>query len=714
MINESEELKKVAAKYAASGFKVLPLWPKKKTPMTKNGLKDASSDPELVANWWTKNPDANIGIATGKESGVTVLDVDGPEGEASLLALVETNGPLPSTVEVRTGRGRHLYFVCPATEVKNSASQIGNKLDIRGEGGYVVAPPSIHENGTRYSGNIDRKALANMPEWLLELLDPKLKSKTKTKTKVKAAKGASQIHSEGTRNSALCKEAGKLRKAGKEVDEILAKLHGFNSNKCDPPLPDDEVERIAQSAEAWEKGSAKRRILKEEFDLFDGTDMGNGARLARAVEGRAAYAGEVKSWYIYDGQRWAIDKTGEIVRIAKSVVESIYEEAAEIEDEEERSALLAHAKRSQSSRAINAMITMAESECFIQMDVFDTNPNVLNLNNGIFLLDKWDFIPHSPEHMRTKIARANFDSDAECPTWLAFLDQITDGNEELIDFLQVVAGYTLSGNIVERCIFILQGSGANGKTTFVNALSYMLGDYALATPIDTLMVKPSGGGSSDIARTMGARLLSTSEGENNQRLGESLVKRITGGDPVVARLLYKDFVEFVPQFKLFLSTNHVPSIKGTDDGVWDRIKLIPFQTRIEAAERDKNLSEKLNAEINGIMWWALQGYSYWQDGGLVLPDIISKSTTEYREQMDVLGGFIEEYCEVTTNGKISSGILYAAYCEWADASGEFKHGKKALGTQLKERGYKNHKSNGTHYWLGLELKPLCQIKGYGA
>jgi len=296
---------------------------------------------------------------------------------------------------------------------------------------------------------------------------------------------------------------------------------------------------------------------------------------------------------------------------------------------------------------------------------------------------------------------------AECPKFLAFLDWAMAGDETLVRFLQRAAGYSLTGSTVERMLLILFGEGKNGKSTLLEVLRDILGDYAMRTPTDTLLDKrDSSGIPNDIARLRGVRFVSASEAEEGQRLAEAKIKDLTGGDTISARFMRSEFFEFMPRFKLWLSTNHKPIIRGTDEAIWDRVKLVPFLVRIPVEERDKHLKEKLLAESSGILNWAIQGCLDWQRDGLGEPKAVVDATKGYRQEMDVLGAFFDDRCIVRPDMKVTAKGLYAAYTSWCEANGERQLSQIAIGKRLAERGFEADRGgkDRTRIWVGIGLK----------
>jgi putative DNA primase/helicase len=279
-----------------------------------------------------------------------------------------------------------------------------------------------------------------------------------------------------------------------------------------------------------------------------------------------------------------------------------------------------------------------------------------------------------------------------------------DYNADVITFVQTVAGWALTGDISEQTMFILFGSGANGKSTFLNTIMYLLGDYAIATPTETFMRKNGDQYTNDIARLRGTRFVTTTEAEQGRRLSEPLIKKITGNDQMTARFLYGEFFNFTPTFKIFMATNHKPVIKGTDHGIWRRIKLIPFTTRIEEEKQDKHLEMKLREEASGILNWLLEGTARWKRERLKAPADILNATDEYRGEMDVIGNFLKERCVQNPGTSIRIRELFKVYQDWCEENNEHAVSERFLGLRLKEMGFERIRTAEARYWSGLALR----------
>ena len=426
---------------------------------------------------------------------------------------------------------------------------------------------------------------------------------------------------------------------------------------------------------------------------YDYTDTGNGVRFADAYGDSIRYCRTNKRWYFWDGKCWRRDTTDEIRRLADSVLLQMKREAFAMEDDDPRTKeYLKHINRTASKKGKDAMI--AESEHLVNIaigtDYFDRQPDMLNLANGVVNLRNGEMIAHDPNLHMSKLGFSEYDSD---PThkperWLRFLDEITDGDKELQWYLQKAVGYSLGASIREQCLFFCFGSGCNGKSTFTDVISTLMGDYCMNMQAESIMQKKNSAAvNTDIARLKGARFVTVPEPEEGGKLSESLVKQLTGGDKITARFLFGEEFEFRPEFKLWISTNHKPVIRGTDDGIWRRVVLIPFTVTIPPDRIDKNLAYKLRKELPQIARWAVEGAIAWNCEGLAKPACIQKATDEYRAEMDVLCRFVED-CIIESNSEfdsIKASQLYSVYEKWAEDTNEYVHTSTRFGRDFAVR-----------------------------
>lgn len=444
-----------------------------------------------------------------------------------------------------------------------------------------------------------------------------------------------------------------------------------------------------------------------ERKFFSYDDTGNAERFVQRYRDNTRYSYTNKCWYFYDGKQWVTDTTGQIKRLLDKVVEEMKKEdvyIAEDTDEEEALKIFQkHIKASRSNRGKAAMLKEVEHHLPISPDDFDRDKSAFNVQNGYINLVGGILNEHDRKKMFTKISNVEFTDKIDCPRWLDFLNEIFEYDQELIDFIQKAVGYSLSGSTREQCMFVLFGNGRNGKSVFLDIINDILGTYATNIQPQTLMVKQqSSGANSDIARLKGARLVTTTEPNDGVRLDEGLVKQLTGGDKVTARHLYGNEFEFEPEFKIWMATNHKPIIRGTDDGIWRRLKMIPFQYQIPDKKVDKNLKHKLRKELPAILNWAVEGALKWQKDGLKNPRVVEEANKEYRTEMDVTELFVQECCEVDESYSIQAKVLYQTYKEWAKENGQYEMSNTKFGKEMGNK-FGKHKTNGQIKYFGLTI-----------
>ena len=437
------------------------------------------------------------------------------------------------------------------------------------------------------------------------------------------------------------------------------------------------------------------------------TDATNAARLIKEHGKDIRYNKAWKKWVVWNGKFWETDDSGALVHEkGLETVRNIYDEILLTDDHKERIEIEKYGMLSESVRRRESFVKAAQwiKDLNITSEDLDPDPWLFNVKNGTINLLTREFIAHKQENMITKMANVEYDPKADCPLWKQFIREIMNYKIDLINFAQTAAGWSLTGDTSEQTMFILFGSGANGKSTFLNSIMYLLGDYSTSTPTESFMKKNSDQNTNDIARLRGARFVTTTEAEQGRRLSEPLIKKITGSDPMTARFLYGEFFTFTPTFKIWMATNHKPVIKGTDYGIWRRIKLIPFTTRIEEQKQDKDLEVKLKNEVSGILNWLLDGMERWKRERLKTPDIVLSATDEYRGEMDVIGNFLKEKCTVKSDVIIRIRELYKAYSDWCDDNNEHAVSERFFSMRLKDMGYDQYRTSEARFWIGLSLK----------
>jgi len=438
------------------------------------------------------------------------------------------------------------------------------------------------------------------------------------------------------------------------------------------------------------------------------TDSTNAARLINEHGRNIRYNKAWKKWIVWNGKFWETDDSGALIHEkGLETVRKIYDEILKTDDHKERIEIEKYGMLSESVRRRESFVKAAQwiGALNVKSEDLDPNPWLLNVKNGTVNLLTKEFSEHHQENMITKIANVEYDPKADCPLWKQFIREIMNYKAELIYFVQTAVGWSMTGDTSEQTMFILYGSGANGKSTFLNTINYILGDYAIAADIESFMRKVNGDqNTNDIARLRGSRFVTTTEAEQGRRLSEPLIKKITGSDPMTARFLYGEFFSFIPTFKIYMATNHKPVIKGTDHGIWRRIKLIPFTTRIEECKQDKDLENKLRNEASGILNWLLEGTERWKHEKLRTPDIVLNATEEYRGEMDVIGNFLKEKCFIDLKYSIRIRELYKAYSDWCDDNKEHAVSERFFSMRLKDMGYEQRRTSEARFWSGLALR----------
>lgn len=463
------------------------------------------------------------------------------------------------------------------------------------------------------------------------------------------------------------------------------------------------------------------------------SDAANAERLVALHGGDLRFCAGWGRWLVWDGRRWALDDTQAAKRAALATVRHLLEEAmAEQEaatralaakpDSPEPAARLVTARNlvrwaitSQSAPRLKAMLEVASSfkPLVVRHEDLDASEWVLNVANGTVDLRTGRLRPHDRGDLITKIAPVTFEADAGCPTWGAFLAQVMGDDAELVAFLQRVVGYTLTGSTREHILGFFFGTGRNGKTTFLSTLHALLGDYATPAPRG-LLFQARGGERhpTELASLFGARFVTCAEIEQGRAFDEALVKDLTGGDPIKARRMREDFWTFVPTHKLFIAGNHKPTVRGDDEGIWRRMRLVPFTVTVPTEKVDKELPEKLRGELPGILAWAVRGCVEWQATGLREPASVREATASYREESDPLAEFLRLRCVLEEGAKVPRSFLRTAYEEFAKENGVRNPlASKAFGASLHARGVTDggsvripQKPSPVDAWDGIRLR----------
>lgn len=498
------------------------------------------------------------------------------------------------------------------------------------------------------------------------------------------------------RNSKLIAIADALQQKGISESEIIATLLKINGEICLPPLDPVAVIQIGQGAS---------RNAVSSSGLF--TDIWNAARFIECFGNDLKYSHQLDKWFIWTGQRYLMDEIGAVVECAKETIKQMYIEAAKKQGGTDYiNALKKHASKSAMSQRLNAMINLAKSDprIVIKIEDLDSNPWLLNCENGTLNLKTGELQPHTKSDLITKMISVSYNPKADCPLFIDSLNKIINNRPEMLSYLQRIIGYCLTGDNREQCMFLCYGAGNNGKTTLLELLRDLLGDYARNADTESFTAHFYQTIKNDIARLKDSRFVTAAETESGMKLSESLIKQITGGDMMTVRFLHQEHFEFKPTFKIFMSANHKPQIKGGDSGIWRKIRLIPFEVIISADDRDYQLLEKLKKELPGILNWALKGCLEWQKSGLNDPSLVTDATAQYREDMDELLDYFEDACNIGNNECVKVKDLYINYKNWCSMNSHTIIKKSDFKLKVEARGFRQQKNKGDWYWMGISIK----------
>jgi P4 family phage/plasmid primase-like protien len=724
---------KAAERYIERGWAPVPIPRGKKGPQLAGWQKLRLTAGDIPRHFTNGQ---NVGIITGEASGwLVTVDLDCPEA----VALAGRFLPPTLTSGRESVPDGHWWYICRGLEHREfegipKTTSEGTTLELRSTDHQTLVEPSVHPSGERYrwsrsglepveiaaeelteaGGHLAAAALiaCHLPEhaergggggryhYALTLAGYLLRhglDRETVEALLKAAWDAKGWH--GIERERRSSYAG-IERAIRDTAEKLRRGDPTTGGRTLEGMVQGLPRKLADFL-GWERFS-----LREGRGTYLCTDAGNAERLADRHGANLRYCYPWSKWLVYDGTRWHVDDRGAVVRLAKETARSIFEEAKEAADDETAKRLGKWATSSLSESKLRSMISLAQSEPGIPVlpEEMDASRDLLNVLNGTIDLRTGERRKHRREDLITKLAPDEYDPGATAPAWATTLERVLP-SEEVRQFFKKVCGYALTGDVSEQMLPVLFGTGANGKSTVLNALLAVLGDYGMQAAPDLLVAK-KGSHPTELADLFGMRFVASIEVEDGSRLAESLVKQLTGGDRIKARRMRQDFWEFEPTHKVFMACNHKPQVRGTDNAIWRRIRLVPFTETIPPAEQDKNLPDKLREERAGILAWAVEGCREWRREGLQAPDEVRQATGAYRAEMDVLGAFLRECCELGPEKNVAAKDLYAVYHQWCLEGGERPESKRKFGSRLTDRGgFERYRggADGGHRWRGVDL-----------
>lgn len=800
------DVRDAALEAAAAGIRVFPVWGVRQVPvpppdgagdvrlenrcscgnpacpnpakhpvgaLVPNGHNGATTDPRVVASWFAV-PDGevdgwvpyNLGVATGR--GLLVIDADVKQSRADLPTGLEvlddwetwTQGVnLPrETKTVQTGSGGvHLWLAYdPALRIA-ARNRVLPGIDLKADGGYVLAAPSVHASGRRYL--VTRPGVEPAPvgdelrAWLLTVRGGRYVSR-------KASDGTAVAPDDydfrrivdgsgcpaGHRDYFVNDLCFRLRRAGLTVDDAASALRREWLRMEQPPGDEfpwdaclyklrrvwDEVDpQDVTDIPAWRPaglGAEATVNLSPQVEPGDGglllsaaevldrpdltfvpSDTGNGIRFAQRMRDVVRRCVGEDRWYLWDGSRWAPDDLNRALLLTEEVVKDLYVEAARAVDRE-RDVLENWARTSQAAGRRRAMLDLAAAQpgIAVKPDQLDADPWLLVVANGTVELRTGTLRDSRPADLCTRRADVAFDPAASCPLWLQHVEFVTNGDRLLADWLRRAVGYTLTGLTDEQKLFFLWGNGANGKSTFVDVVAAVLGTYA--TQADENLLTGTGGHPTQLADLRGVRLVVADETDRDKKLAEQRIKMLTG-KRIKARFMRQDFFEYAPRFKLWVSGNHKPEIRGADLGIWRRMQLVPFTSTLDADRKILGYEDVLLREASGILNWALDGLADWVKlAGLGEPEAVRRATREYREEEDSIGAWLAEVAELgAVDAEVDNGRLYESYRWWCHANGVVDvRSNVVLGRELAARGLQRtvvrRDGRTARVWSGIRLQ----------
>lgn len=649
-----------------------------------------------------------------------VIDIDNWEQASAALKIVSTLNL--NCMVTRTTRGAHFIFRIGSAATKNHIHRpcaLGLEVDIRcGTNAYIVLKQDDALRKVLREMD-DSRPLENVPRWLLPVHG--------------AAVPMLGLREGEGRNSTLFAHVGRLMANGFSPDEAKEIIHHINRYIFADPLPDVEMNTILRDEvfgrftpasltpymqgenSSFVSADALKQLHPENNPRYTWTDIGAGRLFADIFRHKARYVPERKLWYCYDGRCWVPDIGGlRAMELCKALADALMVYSISIEDERMRNAYIEYSRKWQMRRNRDTILRDAQSVHPIAFSAFDKNPTMFNCANGTLFLGTMEFRPHCCDDLLTKITEAKYEPTARSERWERFIGEIMGGDDEKARFLQMAMGYGLSGDTRYECMFILYGSTTrNGKGTLCESILRVMGAYGCAARYESISLKASrssAGPSEDIARLDGVRFVSISEPAKGLLLDAAQIKALTGGDTLNARFLHENSFDFRPQFKIYINTNHLPTINDMTLFASGRVIIVPFTRHFADGEQDKTLKHVFAKpdQQSAILNWLIEGYQQLMSDGIRLPAAVEAATDAYRHDSDKIGLFVEEALVPAPNAEERTSEVYARYRQWCDENGCYaenaRNFKQAISGVVRiERRRPRHGGGATTMILGHRL-----------
>lgn len=675
-----------ALQYASLGWAVIPVFPfhngkcdcndptcdaPGKHPIPKGWQNQGTKDPKVIEKWWTKWPQAGVGIVTGSLSGIIVLDVDPDKGgDESLLDLTSQQRRLPDTVQCLTGGGgKHFYFQTTQTILHNSAGKLAPGLDIRAEGGFVVAPPSLHKSGRCYewetSSDPANVPVAPIPNWLLQLIQPSGTSPASNNNGHHPQIPAQPKKiGRGKRNQILASKAGTMRRVGFPQASIEQALLEYNKLNCNPPLTDQEVLTVARSISRYSPARVPTddELAQEWLQQYPDTAYGLG------------------EFHRYQNGFWPMVPLTQVKTELLSILENAKSKGI-----------------NPTAWKLRSVTELAQIKSGVSDDLWDANPDVLVCANGTLEIPTRTIRGFSKTDYCTSRVNFNYDPKSAAPTWERYLNQTLPGTK---DFLQEFAGYCLTTETRYEIAVWLFGPAGCGKSTFIEGLLSMLSGRA--GPIGLADIERSQFGMTNIS---GKTLLYATEQPAMFVQVTNIINALISGETVTIHRKFRDPVDIISRAKILWAMNELPRIPEAGSGLFRRVKVVEFPPLPEKKRRPE-IKEQIRSEGAGILNWALEGLdALRQDGAFTVPKEVTDATQQFQLANDVPSAFLEDRVELDPTIDTSATFLYVAYRDWCLENGHKPQSSTSLAMDWKRLGLvKSHTRTGTLY-KGIKVKP---------
>lgn len=670
-----------------------------KHPRTYNGVKSATGDVNQLREWNKQWPDANWALATGSVSGVTVIDIDerkdGFKSFDDYEHMRRGEGDFGDTLIGNTGGGGRHIFIESKVPIRNRVNWLPG-VDIRGDGGYVILAPGTHISGKNYEwANWGKKIMQAPEDFLYAMSEGGNFHGDKSIIKDLSVDDFLDGVDEGTRDDTLFRMACRLRRQLSDNRAAITLLVLQAAANSEPPFPESEALRKIDQAFKQDHIDLMDRVFQG--DDTDGdplahlTDMGNRDRFVQAFGDDYRYVVGI-GWHKWGDDGW--HRVDDLIphRDAQFVPEMISMESKNIADMTIRDKFSKWSSTSESANKIAAIITLAKGHEKLRKTVedFDNNQYSIACANGMVDLRTGEVRPFDRTDLFTKNTRVRYERGFQMKKWLDFMETVTDGDKELQEYLQMSAGYTLTGSVQEECFFIVSGYRQTGKSTFVTALESALGSYHQTASSELFMKKWGKEPPRDeLVKLAGSRMVASEEIPEGAIFDDALLKRITGGSTLSARYLYQEAFDFVPQFKLWFATNFDPIT--SDSAMFRRIKRVPFLVSIPDEKKDRSLKEFLrdrSAGAKAVLAWAVEGaVKYIEEGRLETPASVKFATTVYEREQDSFSHFVNETFEFVPGERIAERAAYELFCMWAKSNNERQMKRPQFAQKMRERKF---------------------------